>query len=62
MALKQIIEIIERYFDNPCNTCECVEMDGSCIIYRGKTCAYDLNDDILHDMATEIMEATKNNG
>ena len=51
-----IKQIINRYFDNPCNTCECVAMDGNCEIYRGKTCAYDLHDDIIESMVSEIIE------
>lgn len=54
----KIINIIDSYFDNPCNVCEARGMDGKCIIQRHQ-CPFDFQEDMKLDMAVEIRDAIR---
>ena len=56
--MEKIWEIIDKYFDDPCNVCEAQEMNGTCIVQRHK-CPFDLQEDMKNDMVTEILDAIK---
>lgn len=51
-----IKEIIHSYLDTPCNVCAWVNKDNVCML---EDCNWVCKSDKIEDMATEIMEATR---
>ena len=54
MRFETVKQVIDKYFDNPCNTCEGRGMGGECLYPH--RCGYDFNEDIKGDMIREILQ------